>query len=528
MATAPWARPREVAPWERPTQPTPEVSPAAQTRQLLMQNANREGTYAMWDTAGHKLQIPYGNVELARQQGYKFDTNKDAGGLTPAARYQKDFSAQPGTTQAKLGDLIKGAGKTGSDVLQGLGEGALHTLTATDPWARQHLPAFLTNQNLGFGPPANLENLQRLTTPDNPTQALARGAEQATEFMIPAGAGEKAAMRLADLVPAGTTAARVAVPAARVAANALTGGGVNALQGGDFTTGALAGGAGAGLGELARAAAPAAAETALRVTKPMRAHGRQIGQAALDYTSGITPSQVAESGQQAIGDLQRAATAQVPAGATMSLAPVRQAGQRALQPLVAENVPANINAGRELLDIIQKRAESGQAIPDQVSLPEAMALRRGIGKFLPASTWNPETTNRLEPLRNQLYGAMNESIGQSFPSIREADKPIASLIPVVSRAESVANEAPFVQRVAGRLARPTGALVGAGLAGTEGYREGGLPRALEYGAAGLLLPELLSGSTAQMGAARILNRAPQLQPLVAGSGLQLLDRSQQQ
>lgn len=53
-------------------------------------NDHGEGTYNMWDDAGHKLPIPYSHVPIAQAQGYKFDVNPDPDGVTPAQRFQKD------------------------------------------------------------------------------------------------------------------------------------------------------------------------------------------------------------------------------------------------------------------------------------------------------------------------------------------------------------------------------------------------------------------------------------------------------
>ena len=65
------------------------------TPSVDLSNKQGQGTYAMWDTAGHKLEVPYGQVQTAAQQGYKFDTNANKGGLTPSQQFQKDSSADP-------------------------------------------------------------------------------------------------------------------------------------------------------------------------------------------------------------------------------------------------------------------------------------------------------------------------------------------------------------------------------------------------------------------------------------------------
>jgi hypothetical protein len=77
------------------------------------------------------------------------------------------------------------------------------------------------------------------------------------------------------------------------------------------------------------------------------------------------------------------------------------------------------------------------------------------------------------------------------------------LIPGRQQAARRAAGAGITQRIAGRVAAHTGALTLGGLAGTAGYREGGLPGAVAAGAAGLVGPELLASPTGQMAAARL-------------------------
>lgn len=57
-----------------------------------------EGTYPMWDTAGHKTYVPYSQVPVKRGQGYQFDTNPYRGNLTPAQAFSKDEAADPNRT----------------------------------------------------------------------------------------------------------------------------------------------------------------------------------------------------------------------------------------------------------------------------------------------------------------------------------------------------------------------------------------------------------------------------------------------
>ena len=72
-----------------------------------LSNKQGQGTYAMWDTAGHKLDVPYGQVQTAAQQGYKFDTNPDQSGLHPEERFTRD-SAADSQSPAYRNPLVRG------------------------------------------------------------------------------------------------------------------------------------------------------------------------------------------------------------------------------------------------------------------------------------------------------------------------------------------------------------------------------------------------------------------------------------
>ena len=168
----------------------------------------------------------------------------------------------------------------------GAGRGLLKTATAVPSFLSQHIPGVNAN-------PAKLAERQKLITPQGTAQSLGMGAEQAGEFLIP-GLGEE---RATAMLP------EAARPAGRIAYNALTSGGVNKLQGGSFSTGAVAGGVGGGLSEGMKAAAPKIAEKALALRGTDRAFGKTPGRAILDETKGVRPETVAASAKQRIEQL---------------------------------------------------------------------------------------------------------------------------------------------------------------------------------------------------------------------------------
>lgn len=156
-------------------------------------------------------------------------------------------------------------------------------------------------RQLGLGPkgtPEEEQQLKSLITPsgdenDVAAQKFGRGVEQAGEFLIP-GMGEEAAVsKLGKLAPLG-----------KLAYNALTTGAMNKAQGGDFSTGAIAGGLGSVGGQLLEHAAPAVAEQALGIRGRVdRAFNKEPGRAVLDEIKGVRPDTIAENTRTRINEL---------------------------------------------------------------------------------------------------------------------------------------------------------------------------------------------------------------------------------
>jgi hypothetical protein len=193
--------------------------------------------------------------------------------------------------------------QTAGNVAVGAGKGLLHTVSGTDEFARKHLPAVMTNSNMGLGPPANLEHVREMATPEGTAQKIGYGGEQAGEFLLPGGAEKKGAARLAEIIP---QLGRFARPAANIATSALSSGTINAAQGGSPVTGALMGAGGQVIGQGLKAMAPAVAEGALNIRKLDRAYGKNggsIGRSILDETRGIRPGTVAESAEDRLAEL---------------------------------------------------------------------------------------------------------------------------------------------------------------------------------------------------------------------------------
>jgi hypothetical protein len=325
--------------------------------------------------------------------------------------------------------------------------------------------------------------------------------EQVGEFFIPGPQEVKLAGKIAEYAPA---LGKFAAPLGRTLAAATSTGLVNKAQGGGFTEGAAAGGVLGGLGEAGKAVAPALAETALGITKRLRGFGKTPGKAALEEIRGVSPGTLAENARTKLGELTRqleahAANSKVPTSTDSALKVLDREQAKALSQN-NRTVYDQLHAIREQLS---KDLFSGQPLADKLPAAKLLDLKRGIGSL--EKSWNPEQRGVTKGIVRQVYSALDKELDRAVPQSAKLNQRISSLIPVATRAASVERGAGLSQRTLGRFARPTGALVGAGLGGYQGYREGGPTGALLGGLGGLVLPEVISSPTVQMQVARSLH-----------------------
>jgi len=416
------------------------------------------------------------------------------------------------------GDLLTGAALgVGNDVT-----GLLHL--ATKP--------FLSPEQYE----ARGERIKQLLTPENTTQAVGKGGEQAAEFLAP-GLGEENALRLLPKIAEDAPLLlRMARPAARLGYQALTTGAVNKAQGGGFGTGAAMGAGGGALGEIGKAAAPYLAESALGTRLLERGGGRTggaIGKAALEETRGLTPEAVEKSASEKIGSLykERQGLLESASERPASLAKPRDflsEAQGRFGPLEGGGMAAREPYGQigEMRKSLLKQPKKmgGGAIPEELTPADYGRLQQGFSRN--NLSWSPVRTLDKEAMGagRRAYGLMTEELERTAPESVPLNRRIANLIPVEEGAGRRALSMPLAQRVMGRFGARTGALT---LGGGVGYEKGGLPGAVIGAGAGAVAPELLWSPTAQMTGARLLYRAAPrfLLPAAAGGVLQL-DRSQ--
>lgn len=407
--------------------------------------------------------------------------------------------AQPQTPEQPT--FLQKAMQAGTDALTGIGKGALHTISGTDEWARQHLPSVLTNSNMGFGPPADLNHVKQMATPQGGWQKAGYGLEQVGEFLAPAGIEKAAAAKAAEFAPK-------LAPLARPIISALSSGAVNTAQGGDFATGAAAGGASGVIGEAGRALAPSIAEAALRVRGNQRLFGRTVGKAILEDTHGIRPETVGRTAGETIEKLSPeidALDAQSAAqGRTASLVPARMGVDSTIARHQGNRAMQSAKEIEPIANFLKTDQLTGLPLAQDQPAPFLRALKRGLNEDY-IGKWSLEQPPAQRQAARQAYGAMNEELHAASPGTQELDQRISSLMPVKMQAQRVASEAPTMQKALHRFGAHTGALTMGAAGAAGGYREGGIPGAVAGGVTGVLLPEMISSPEGQMALARVLH-----------------------
>lgn len=471
-------------------------------------NAARSAGYSDDEILQHLTQSRSFDVQSALKSGYsKGDIiNYLAGSpASPAMPADNTISRLGAQMQgAPVSSFLSRAGEMGSNLLQGVGEGFLQ-------------PAYTIARGLnkipGVGeylaPSEGLPGMKQVVTPENTTQKVGAGLEQGAEMYATGGPLRE----LASAAPKLPWLARMAAEGVNTGANAF-------MHGQSPETGAAIGFGTQGLGEVASALAPKLAESALGVGYRMRGRGRAIGEAALDL-GGNRPSTLLSNSAGQISDLtselESRAAAASQSGAQGSTQPATQYLDSQIAKFQARNSPF-AKTLQSLRDQLTMNQYTGQSIPQNLSPSEILELKRGVGDTI--NSWEPSLQKSIAPIKQRVYGLLDAELDRTVPGAADLNQQISSLIPVKQRAGVLTRTAPLSQRIAGRMAAHTGALTAAGIGGVLGYRQGGIPGALEYGGAGLVLPEVLASPTAQMLAARTAAAAPVTLPWLRGQAMQ--------
>lgn len=515
-------------PWDKPTtQGNPWDKPApdgdAQTPDLTA-NPGGQGTYKMTGADGKTVGIPYGNVVAAHAQGYALDPADEE-------RFIKDYSA----AQPQGPGVLKTIGTGVENFSKGVVKGAMSTDANISDLVSK-IPGvgdWLTRPMIG-GKSSTQARADEHTAaePHGIMQHIGKGTEQAGEFFVP-GLGEDAmASKIPTLLEGATEVAPNLMKVGKIGLSAVGSGIVNKAQGGDFSTGAIMGGAGEGGAQGLKAIAAPLAETALGVRATDRipeinldeaAAKRSPGAAILAETTGVRPGTIASQSFKKVGTLtdtldDAAREAEGPA----YMGPARETAQSWNESALRRNEPSAINKTGNIVDQVSEWSGAPGVgnkvpIPDQVSPYQMLTLRRGMGD-VPRS-WNPATTTDFSSrAAKAVYGDLGDEVSRTVPGADELDNRISSLMPVAKRAGAADLNNGVTQRVLGRFARPTGALVGAGIGGTAGYEHDGLRGALLGGAAGLVAPEVFASPTTLMAGARAADSPAMARIVPAVSG----------
>lgn len=417
-----------------------------------------------------------------------------------ADQSQSTVGAQtPGATLQQLGgSMLQTAKDTANDLYTGgvkqFGQGIATLSSGINklPWIGEKL-----------APKVGVNSFQQQMQPDNTTQKIGGGLEQAGEMALTGGP-----------LRAGAEAALPKLPwLAKMGAEALNVGGNAALHGQSPTAGAIVGAGTEGLGQGLQAVAPKLAESALGVTAKMRGRGRTIGQSVLDETQGVRPATIATSANQRIGDLNQQLESS--AGASSQVASTAPAHQ-VLNNAIA-SAPRNATGYIQKLQNLRSLLDLGNPAQQAYTPAEILEMKRGIGTEM--KTWDPQLRKTAAGIQQQLYGALDSELDRTVPGAQQLNQRMSSLIPAKQRAQTLMNAAPLSQRMAGRMMAHTGALTAGAFGAKEGYDQGGIPGAIGGGVAGMMIPEMLASPTGQMIAARAANN-PVVLPWLRGLMLQ--------
>jgi hypothetical protein len=149
-------------PWDRPQESTGTGNPWDRPAELVnYEGKEGEGTYPMWDNAGHKIDVNYSSVPEFREQGYQFDINKLPSGRTPQEQFTKDWDA----------DKTHPADNDNSSDVSKLG----------DEWGA-YLKG-LPQPHLGDKPTLNLDNLTKIDPHQLPTSADSASRPAALDYV---------------------------------------------------------------------------------------------------------------------------------------------------------------------------------------------------------------------------------------------------------------------------------------------------------------------------------------------------------
>jgi hypothetical protein len=174
---------------------------------------------------------------------------------------------------------------------------------------------------------------------------------------------------------------------------------------------------------------------------------------------------------------------------------------RAIAKATKKNSGPVISKLNQVRDQLTYSVTTGQPLPIITDPVDLLNRKRGIGDLI--NSWTDNEKRGVQETLPGVYRALDKELDRTVPGADVLNQRISSLIPVGQRASRLTRNAGLGQRIVGRIGAHTGALAGLVGGGLLGYQQGGMNRALEYGAAGAALPELAVSPSTQMAAARL-------------------------
>jgi hypothetical protein len=193
----------------------------------------------------------------------------------------------------------------------------------------------------------------------------------------------------------------------------------------------------------------------------------------------------------------------------------------AMDTATARNAEKEYNQLVPIRDFLARRFNTGEQIPEDITPRQLLDLKRGLGADH-VHNWNPDVNKGVTDTAKSAYHEMAEELHRVVPGTADLDNTISNLIPVVRRAELADTSAGVTQRIADRIGRPTGGMLGAATGAFFGGPLGAV--------VGTVLPDLVSAPALKMAAARGMYSpitGQMMKPLI-GAGLNLFDRPDQQ
>jgi hypothetical protein len=320
-----------------------------------------------------------------------------------------------------LGNFGKGIAKSGISLMS-TGDEAVRKIPGIGEW--------LTTPANGTPADQAIAHVHQMATPHGTAQNLGYGAGEAAQFLIPGGAEEEGAAKLATIAP---KLGKFAKPIAKAITSAVGSGAVNTLQGGSPLTGAAMGAGGSLAGDVLKAAAPAVTEFAQGIHTP----GAKTGKAILAETGGVMPGSIRSSARGVLDELNpQLDQAAIDAGQDaqgnlvnpVSLAPARQTAQQFITKAIGQGEPKFYKGTQRLakqLDVLP----NGTPLPEDVTPYQALLTKRGVGNAVSAAKWKPGYNDPFTGAQKAVYGQLNHAFEGAVPEAAPLNARISALIP---------------------------------------------------------------------------------------------------